>query len=211
MKLKDLLQEEYNKDINYEELSKATRGNVILNANGDLYCKSGFNLNTDYVIELFIEKAIDTHMKYKFNLVRGDFNVQQQNLTTFENFPFDVKGDIEAWGNHFTSLEGITPHIGGVLDICLCNGLKSFKNIGKMVKKCKSIIVPAALESNILSVLLIPNLERIHHEDNEVTEREIPELAKALQIMQHQLNGDRDVMDGQEELIQAGLREFARL
>lgn len=211
MRLKDFLRED-TPSREEQEMYEISRGSIMKNANGELYCRSDFNMNTVPQQEFFIENVQNIRrMKYKFHMVKGDYNVEQAGLTTLENFPFDVKGNILAWNNKISSLEGITPHIGGILDLCQNPGIVTFKGIGKLIKNCGNIIVPESLKSNLLGVLLIDKLEDIEWDDNVVSDYEIPELIGAIKIINKHLFKDRDVLECQEELAKAGYKEYAKL
>jgi len=91
-----------------------------------------------------------------FNVVKGHFNCEENNLTTLEGCPkevrsyFDcsynqlislehspkiVEGDFICWSNYYiTSLEGLeNTYITGRLDVCGCDNLYSLKGFPKKV------------------------------------------------------------------------------
>lgn len=193
-----------------ERMKKATQGTVRLNDQGKLECFSSFNVNTGVVEDLFID--VKTHeLKYQLVNVRGDFNLGNLKLASFKNFPLKVFFGVDAWGNNFSSLEGITPIIDTTLRLSLNKNLTSFANIGKFIKKCGHIVVPADLKSNILGTIMIHNLHTLTIDDNEASYDQVPELAKALFICNEHLAGERDVLECREELVQARLKEYAKL
>jgi hypothetical protein len=52
-----------------------------------------------YSSDLYMRKCRLTHIPYKFACVEGTFDVSNNNLTSFENFPDEVEGDINVSGN----------------------------------------------------------------------------------------------------------------
>lgn len=77
-----------NYNINYYEICD----NNIVNVNQSVY---------------IVNKNID-ELPFKFGIVKGDFNVNCNNLTNCNNFPVEVYGYVSCGNNKITSLEGFT-------------------------------------------------------------------------------------------------------
>ena len=153
-----------------EELFKASLGNILVNSNGNLYAKrSIYSHNWVTFKSHYLEPYGNGYrVKYPLEIVNGDYIVSNQELQTMENFPITIKnGRFEGWLNKFSDLKGIPQYVG-LIDLSINKKLKSFAGIGKLVKECEQIIVPATLESNLLGVILIKNLETISNDDDEM-------------------------------------------
>ena len=220
MRLKDLLREavdqngnEYDPDA-AQILHRVSQGIINVNVNGNLYANNSLDLTTNNrLTHEFLEFEGDGMMlKYKLELVDGNFDASKQDLVTLENCPGKVTKKLYLWGNKFTSLEGITPYIGRQLEIDHNDKLTSLQGIGKMIKKCPEIILPANIQSHMLGLMMIKDLENIANDDDEISFDQLPEkYALAIRIINKHLGVKHDLMECQEELIQAKLKEYARL
>ena len=131
-------------------------------------------------------------------------------LTSLEGSPKKIGSYSITGCSSLTSLEGITPQINGNLDISNCKGLKSLKGIHKLFKggfiKGTINATGTLIESHLLGLLLIPELDGIkeiaHCSD---------EFKAAANIINKHLDNDRDVIECQQELIEAGLKAYAQL
>jgi hypothetical protein len=86
--------------------------------------------------------------------------------------------------------------------------ITSFEGVGRkfLTKVPDFLITPDCLTSNILGILLIDGLEQ-----GRVSTYGIPNLRNALKIIDKHLKGDKDILECQEELIEAGFKEYAKL
>ena len=220
MKLKDLLTEEIDSPSEVAAyLSKLTSGGIIVDPKtGNFICRRNLVLTNggQSLLEALIETSGESStLKYQFDGILGNFSIEKLNLTDFKNFPRQVNGDLEAWGNKFTNLEGITPKIGKILTLSFNDGLTSFANIGKYIKSCSQIFVPRVLKERILGLIMIKGLEVVYIDDAEVSEDEVPELTTALKIIGTRLlDNELDILDCKEELMtfdKYNLKDFAKL
>lgn len=131
----------------------------------------------------------------------GYFNCQNAGLTSLEGAPRTVSGAFECKANSITSLEGVPSSIGGPLGF-YNNKLTSLHNIHKLIKHIggKADFEKNPITSCVLGLLLIDGL-KIVCLDN----------VRLDIIMNTHLAGDRDIFACQEELIEAGLDEYAQL
>ena len=58
-----------------------------------------------------------THIPFKFSKIIGHFNCCDNNLTSFKNFPDDIRGDCFLNNNKITNLKNMPKKIEGVLDL----------------------------------------------------------------------------------------------
>ena len=110
------------------------------------------------------------------------FAVWNNKLTSFEGFPRFIKG-MAANKNPITTLKGIHNHI----------------------KSCNNMAVDI-VESGYMDLFRIKDLQTIYiHENGQRLDNELDVI-----INKHLKSPERDWMDCQEELIQAGLKRYAR-
>jgi hypothetical protein len=131
----------------------------------------------------------------------GNFFCSRKNLTSLKGAPSSVGGDFDCYNNVLTSLEGGPSFIGGNF-YCYKNNLTSLHNIYKQIKHIGGFATfnYNPIKSHVLGLLLIEGLTSVRFDNLEVTN-----------IINKHLKGDRDVFACQEELIEAGLEDFAQL
>jgi hypothetical protein len=86
--------------------------------------------------------------------------------------------------------------------------IESLKGIGDRIKKCEMIIIPKSIKSNILGLLKIQNLKNV---SVTIWGTEVTKLVEAIRIINNHLNGSRRINKCKQELIEAGLKEYAKL
>lgn len=151
------------------------------------------------------------------------FQISATNIISFKNCPKELSGSSQQFGdyifslraifgnksqfNNIRSLEGITPSINGDINLAdapnlsYANADKYFKHIGGALK------INRFYKGPLLSFLKIENFEKIYcsyEDENEPTRR-------ACDIVTEHLKGDRNILKCQKELIQNGLKDFAKL
>lgn len=123
------------------------------------------------------------------------------NIAAFE-FNGAGTGQIKHIINDFTKIPNLA-----ALTFSACN-IKSLKGIDKLNHVRKIWLHDVKLEGGLLRLLKMPNLEMFNLtrlSTDEKTER-------ALDILEKHINSEeRDVPECQQELIEAGLQEFAKL
>lgn len=146
----------------------------------------------------------NNELKFPFGTVVS-FDVSHCNLKSMKNFPLECCGSLRATYNNFTSIEGI-PSKALIMDLRYCP-IKSFKGIGTKVKSCTSLWMPA-IESHMLGVLQIKDLQSLYIQVPDVS----LDAYKAFEIILKYIDPDkRDILLCQDELFDAGLKEYARL
>lgn len=131
----------------------------------------------------------------------GNFACSRNKLTSLEGSPSSIGGSFYCNNNHLTSLEGAPPSVGKNFNGST-NRFTSLHNIHKHIKKIGAVadFQGNPIKSHVLGLLLIDGIDLVFLDNHEV--RNI--------INKHLKNG-RDVFACQEELIEAGLEEFAQL
>ena len=146
--------------------------------------------------------------------VTGNFHCNANNLTSLEYSPIQVDGHYNCHHNRLSSLKGISSKIGESVSAYHC-GLTSLKDIHNYFKGgylrgtlcvsynpiCESIL-GALLVSELQDVQYFPRSDFIKHQQSK----------RAFEIInKHLKTEERDVLLCQRELIQAGLKEYAKL
>jgi len=80
----------------------------------------------DYDGDVDLSKRNLEEIPFKFNKVSGDFNCEDNQLTSLEGSPQEVGRDFWCHENQLTSLEGAPQEVGGSFD-CSGNQLTSLK------------------------------------------------------------------------------------
>ncbi len=155
-------------------------------------------------------------------LIRANFEVQDNKLVTLKGGPERVEGSVFAHRNKLTSLEGspkyigkhfsiskneiedfagAPEHIGGAVNFSN-NKLRSLHNIHKHFKYIHEHIDLDGnpVISHVLGLLLIDGLEKVFMDNTDVQK-----------IINKHLASGQDVFACQEELIEAGYEDYAQL
>jgi hypothetical protein len=188
--------------------------NYTINPDGSLDVDGSVHLDSFY----------GNRIPIKFNKVSGDFDCSGGKLTTLENCPMTVGGDFRVHNNDLDSLVGFPIHIGGCCDISYnidltslagINGLTvgenfdaqhlekltTLKGIYKQIRSIKGDVdfQQCNIKSGILGIMMIDGVEHVKTGNYE-----------ADKIINEHLEGDRDPLAAQEELIDAGFVDLAR-
>lgn len=216
MKLRELFEQGEQEQIPQEvvkRLSELTQGTVNLNRMGVLYANSKLDLSRSAtVFGAFTEKVENGfELKYKLDVVLGDFDVQQRGIASFKNFPNSVHGHVNCWNNNITSLEGAPLSIENTLDL-VDNPITSFKDIHKHIQSCLRIYVPVSVQSNLLGVLKMKKIPLLSTASTDKKKEGYETLSKAVLIINkygHDSKGSINILACQEELIDNELKDYA--
>jgi len=133
-----------------------------------------------------------------------------QSLTSFDYCPKRVAGNFTAYScGKLKSLDGIASIIGGKIDISNCPLITSIAPI----KTCGGEL-NLTMSYNVidyLHVFRIKGLKKIRLDELAQNQPEFSDERKIQEIINKHLAGDRDIMDCQEELIEAGFEKWARI
>lgn len=135
----------------------------------------------------------------------GDLNVEGQMLSTLAGLGFQdiiIERDFECGNNFLTSLEGCPKIVKRDFD-CNDNKLVSLKDIHKHVHEIGGNIYLEGnqITSHVLGLLKIKRLRAVRMSNNPNIE----------QIINRHLRGGRNLLACQEEMMDAGLDDFAQL
>jgi len=137
--------------------------------------------------------------------VLGNFYCSATKITSLEQGPSWVSGVFYCWNTNITSLRGAPSYVGDDFD---CSGTKitSLHNIHKQIKHIGgTFYISNTVRSHILGVMFIKGLQRIELYNSNTEQKQVEKI-----INEH-LAGNRNVHDAQEELLEAGLKEYAKL
>ena len=123
-------------------------------------------------------------------------------LTSLEGAPSHVNGNFDCSYNKLTSLEGAPSRVNGGFD-CFDNKLTSLKDVHKHITEIKGIFyaLKNPINSHVLGLLLIKGITKVQLDNKQVEEI----------LNRHLGRGRAGMLMAQEELIEAGLEEFAQL
>ena len=143
-----------------------------------------------------------TSLKGAPSHVGGGFYCRGNGLTSLEGAPSHVGGGFYCSSNELTSLKGAPSHVGGGF-YCYNNKLTSLKDVHKHITEIKGIFyaIRNPIKSHVLGLLLIKGVTEVHLDNKQVAEI----------LNRHLGKGRAGMLMAQEELIEAGLEEFAQL
>ena len=137
------------------------------------------------------------------------------NLSSLKGCPKEVK-NLFIDNCNITSLEGAPKKIRNLLALD-GNPIKSLKGIHKIIEEIEDLILPHSIESNILGILKIRNLRKVSFKSfgssANVSDRDAQQKDQISKIINKYLpNPTMDqIIDCQNELIDAGFEEYAEL
>lgn len=204
------------------QYAEGSFGHYELTPNNELIHKGRAIIVRPYMLDENGELPVKIHSCYKLTVATNE-------LKSFKNFPDKILYDYrqKQWNrrnadwclsfggvysndlryDHITSLNGITPEIGGGADFSMLEKV-NFSHVDTYIKSCSVIALPRDYVGPLLSFLKIPNLTRLNapgfNNDKRPQER-----AKA--IINKHLAGGRDIIACQRELIEQDLDEYAEL
>lgn len=163
-----------------------------------------------------------TSLKGAPKIIKGDFDCSHNKLTSLKGGPKEVHGVFFGYENELTSLKGAPKKVDGAFNVNdnkltslegmpeIINGdlsfnnnrITSLKDIHKFIKHINDTIfcINNPIESHVLGLLLIPGLKRI---SSGTTWSNI--------LNKYVGKGRAGLIDCQNELLDAGLEEFAQL
>lgn len=137
-----------------------------------------------------------------FGKIDGDFEVVMPTLKTFKNFPNEVGGNLIVMHTDIENCDELDVKVHGNIYMVKSKKLKNFRKISKHIKLVDDSVTVDLDKDTIggLGFLLIPGIEEIH----------VPSSPKIEKILQTYFEG-ADLLDVQEELIDAGFKKLARI
>jgi hypothetical protein len=136
--------------------------------------------------------------------VTGYFDCSSTNITSLKGAPKEVYGTFDCAYTKITSLIGAPNLVAGGF-YCYHTNITSLKGIGKdYLQEVGGVIhlnLCHNLTSHMLGIMRIKKLKKIYFDIN----------IKVEAIFNKHLSSDRDIIACQEELMEAGFKEFAKL
>lgn len=179
------------------------------------------------IIRGHITNGILNGFDYSKCFVTGNFNCSELKLSSLQKTPAEIRKNFQAWDNSLSSLEFGPTDVGGTYNVnqnwltslegapdyanlfTFCdNKITSLAGMGKkFLKKCSVIkFRDNPIKSNILGLLIVKDLQSIFWSFSGPKGKQSP-----FALLENHLVRDKDIMDCQEELIQAGYKDFAKL
>lgn len=139
------------------------------------------------------------------------FSIDDCRLSTLKGSPRIVTGDFTAVGNLITDLDGAPEEIGSSCNISKNPNLTSLTGIHKHIKYIGyDLIISGTIKSSILGILMIKNIKKVVLWDPSNISK-LDDMVAAVQILNKHNKGNRDILECQEEMINAGLKEYAKI
>ncbi len=134
--------------------------------------------------------------------VGAHFYCSHNELTSLVGAPSHVGAHFYCSANKLTSLNGAPSHVNGNFD-CSLNKLTSLKDVYKHIAEIKGkfYAIENPIKSHVLGLLLIKGVTGVHLDNKQIEEI----------LNKHLGKGRAGMLMAQEELIEAGLEEFAQL
>jgi len=137
--------------------------------------------------------------------VGGWFYCWNTNITSLEQGPSYVGDDFYCSHTSITSLQGGPSWVGGDF-ICYLTNISSLHNIHKEIKHIgRRLLIPDIVKSHVLGVVFIEGLQEIQFYYRDTEQKQVENI-----INKH-LAEDRNIHLAQEELLESGLSEYAKL
>ena len=156
-------------------------------------------------------------LQYCPKVIKGWFQANNNPyLESLEHGPTSVGGSYDVSNTGISSLDGFPAHVGSILDFSECHHLHSLHDIHRHTKNARVVKFNArelknserdVLES-VLGLILIEGLERIeiYYGNSSRTQDPLHDILNS-----HLGRGRSGLIDCQNELLDAGLDEFAKL
>lgn len=139
--------------------------------------------------------------------IGGSITAQSSNIKSLSGLPSIVKKNLNVGNNDLKNFDGCPSHIEGVFDFRHNKSITSLKGLHKHLKHARVIIMDdCKITSGGIGLILIDGLSTI------CIDRCGSKFEKAIEIIEKYLGQGRSALiDCQEELMDAGLEEFAEL
>ena len=193
------------------------------------YVSGAYSIDRNSITSLegipkFIFKEFDCSLNALSNLtggpvwVSGNYNTGNNSLTSLVGAP-DAVGNFYCANNRLSNFEGLPTKIVGQLNMS-GNKITSLQGIHKHFKNgfIAGDIYIDVMHSHILGLILIPGLTEVNLGliNVNVTNTHSStifcfQMFRAIEIINNHLEGDRDVIDCQQDLINAGFKALAQL
>lgn len=218
---------------NPEILNSSIAKNGIVRPDGKVDCDSVFIKIDD--VKLFDLVNKKNELRFKYGRVERSFEVRfTDQIKSMKEFPEWVGKQCTLVSLHgIENCEGFPKHVGFVTVLSMLSSLKSIEGMRESQVKDLNIVHCGKLESlkglpkiidgnlelrglvkakNILEIFNSKGIKKIHFEiGSQFTDKEILDSKEIKRILNKHYQNGRDMIGCQEELIEAGLSEYARL
>ena len=186
---------------------------IPVKINGDLSIVKNSNLTSlkgcSEEVSNFFASQCNLLSLEGFPKVKRDIDISlNQNLTSLKGMNLETVENLFLNGCRLTSLEGIPRNIKHL--IIDDNPIKSLKGIHKLIDSIDDeLILPNSIESNVLGLLKIKKLRKVFLGFSDTTE----DIKQVVEIINKYLPNptSAQIIDCQNELIEAGFEEYAEL
>lgn len=155
--------------------------------------------------------AMTFKLGYKNAIIKGNFDCSHSEITTLNGAPSRVENNFYCNFTNITSLKGAPSYVGGYFH-CAYTNIESLHNVHKIIKYIGGrFILSNTIKSHMLGIMYIKGLVGIELYEQHIHPAFAQEHSQLETIFNKHLEGKRNVHDCQEELLEAGLGEFAKL
>lgn len=160
-----------------------------------------FNYEVNIIDSVYLNSENLIKFPVQFGKIGSDFHCHGNKLTSLEGASRKVNGHFYCFDNHLTSLESAPQEINGYLN-CSHNKITSLEGVHKIIHKVGRVFNVSynPIKSGGIGLLLIEGLELI-----------ISDLPVFHLIGKYLGQGKAGLLRCQEELIEAGFEEYAKL
>lgn len=143
-----------------------------------------------------------TKLPVPFGKVEGDFEISIPTLTTFKNFPKEIDGNLTVYYSDIENFDDLDVRVSGGVHLAKNDSLTDFRKVHKHIKSVGSgVSVDLDEESNGgIGFLLIPGIQFIQTTNNKIEA-----------ILNKYFKDGADLLEIQEELIDSGFKNIARI
>lgn len=146
------------------------------------------------------------------NWVGGSFWIGDEKITNLQGCPEIVEGDDCFISGGFSSLEGITRYVQTGQMTIESPSLTSLKDIHKHISYIHDRLdFLAPIKSNILGILKIKGIRTLGLGVEMKNYPEFEQCNEVFGILRKHLAKDRNILECQEELMDNGFKEYAKL
>ncbi len=172
------------------------------------------------------------HIPINFNHIQGDFSCDDNNLTSLFGCPKAVTGSFYCHGNKLTTLEHGPTQVGRTYDCSnnpllsldhapsiihqalYCTDLNSnisFSNVHKIFSNVGRVQIPMKPHKGLIMWILIPQIRNISLYTQQTLTPELDKTRYAINNILNKHIKTKDILACQEELIDAGFADWAKL
>ncbi len=171
---------------------------------------TGYRINNDLSVDVDQDVSIAydgnlTHLPVQFNTVKAHFSIKHTAITSLRGAPRKVYGEFECSYNKLTTLEFIPTWMENM--ICYENHFTTYKHVRNTVQSCVEVSLPQYPVPGTMYWILVPKIEVI---SILTMGGQFDAMNNIMDILNRHIH-TKDILACQEELIDAGLGQWAKL